>query len=112
MAKSARSQVKKKTSAIRSKSRSAVEEARLKRVAEHLARGQKLQEQQKQQDAVDGTDAGHDDTAMEVDRKGPKITASGKISTSGGRGSARESFKGGKFLARKRAKNAMTMRRK
>ncbi|BFZ54155.1 hypothetical protein PYCC9005_001187 [Savitreella phatthalungensis] len=110
MAKSARSQVKKKFSAIRSKSRSSIEEARLKRVAEHLARGQKQQEKEKQEQAADS--AAVDDSTMEVDPKGPKTTASGKISTSGGRGSARETFKGGKFLARKRAKNAMTMRRR
>ena len=107
MAKSLRASSKKKYRSLKRDDRMTVEDERLARLHARLLARQKLQpvpeSSAMQEDEEEEEDAGVTDT-MEVDKK--------KISTSGSRGSARENWKGGKFLKKKRAKSVLSDRRK
>ena len=109
MAKSARSQVKKRFRAIKRETRSAVESERLARLAQRLAKRQKLQQTQAEQG--EGSATLDTSEAMEVD-DGAAVALPKKISTSGSRGSARETWKGGKLLHKKRQRSALADRKK
>lgn len=82
-----------------------VEDERLARLHARLIARQQLKAVPAQPD-TESTEVKEAETAdtMEVDKK--------KISTSGSRESARELWKGGKFLKKKRAKSVLSDRRK
>ncbi|ORY86097.1 hypothetical protein BCR37DRAFT_376632 [Protomyces lactucae-debilis] len=111
MAKSIRSSTKMRFRAVKRKDRSIVEDQRLARLAARLAKRNNL--------ATATNGAGEGDAAMETDgvlADAPKDTAmevdTKKVSTSGSRGSARETWKGGKFLAKKRSKSVLSDRQR
>lgn len=98
MAKSIRSHIKRKFRAQKGIDRSSVETERLARLSARLkARQQAQTTTETQKDEVDSTTE-----PMEIEVK--------KISTSGPRDSARERFRGGKYLAKKRANSVLSDR--
>lgn len=114
MAKSARSAVKKRFRAIKRDSRSAVEAERLARVTQRLAARQKQQAISSDADGPGGLGEAAETAAatedMELDGQTP--ASAKKISTSGSRGSARETWKGGKHLHKKRQRSALADRKR
>lgn len=109
MAKSIRSAIKKRFRSQKRSDRISVEDERLARLSKRLEARQKVQaanteEPNSEADAVDAITPETSEAPMEVEHK--------KISTSGSRGSARENWKGGKFLEKKRAKSVLSDRRR
>lgn len=109
MAKSIRSAIKKRFRSQKRSDRISVEDERLARLSARLEARQKKQ--------AEGTDAlsvdertSLDSTSATEQETTPMEVESKKISTSGSRGSARETWKGGKFLAKKRAKSSFSDR--
>lgn len=110
MAKSIRSAIKKRFRSQKRSDRISVEDQRLARLSARLAARQKEQAAARAEEIPQST---HEPTEisdatdvipMEVDQK--------KISTSGPRGSARETWKGGRYLAKKRAKSVLSDRQR
>lgn len=110
MAKSIRSAIKKRFRSQKRSDRISVEDERLARLAK------RLEERQKTRASLPGAIAGDIQPLEEADEAEttaePMEVEAKKISTSGSRGSARETWKGGKFLAKKRAKGVLSDRKR
>lgn len=111
MAKSIRSAIKKRFRSQKRSDRISVEDQRLARLSARLEARQKAQAASKKQrditlpeEATQSEEPLNGVIPMEIEQK--------KISTSGPRGSARETWKGGRHLAKKRAKSVLSDRQR
>lgn len=109
MAKSIRSAIKKRFRSQKRSDRISVEDERLARLSKRLEARQKAQAAEPKE--VD-EEADVSDEAIVETSEAPMEIETKKISTSGSRGSARENWKGGKFLEKKRAKSVLSDRRR
>lgn len=111
MAKSIRSAVKKRFRSQKRSARISVEDQRLARLSARLEARQKAQAASSQlgQPDIQTMDT---ETSGAISEDVPMDVVAKKISTSGPRGSARETWKGGRHLAKKRAKSVLSDRQR
>lgn len=117
MAKSIRSAIKKRFRSQKRSDRIGVEDQRLARLHARLQARQKTKaavpDYQKDEEASGDSDDAAIAAVNEPTTHEPiDVEEKKKISTSGSRGSARENWKGGKFLVKKRAKSVLSDRRR